>query len=544
MSDPAAVTEPQSTDSAKGLRLVAWLGTRVGWKRQLAALLLGALTATAMPPFFDLIGFVVGLCGLVWIGDGCARSRRPGRASFWAGWFFGLGYFVVGLWWVANALLIDAARWWWLVPIAAVGLPMGLSLFWGLALWLWRRIGFAGPGRVAVLAGFLGIAEWLRGNILSGFPWNLPGYAWWPFDSVLQSASWLGFYGLTVVTLVVVMAPAAGVDGRTGRFMRRAWVWPAGGVGVLIVLMLAGHIRLASAPDVQAPEANVPDVMLRLVQPNFSQTEKWTDALRNPNVLAQVEMSKIEGWQSVTHVIWAETAVTFPVADKPDWLAELAVAAPVGGYLMTGAPRVSVGIDSRQRAHNSLLAIGPTGQIAATYDKAHLVPFGEYVPFGDLLSFTGVAGGFTAGPGPQTLRLPGLPPFSPLICYEAIFPGQVVAAPDGPDDERPEWLLNITNDAWYGDSPGPRQHLQIVRGRAIEEGLPLVRVANTGISAVFDSYGREITRLDLGLRGVVDSHLPVALPGRTFYAWAGDLLFWVICASLIAVGIINRKSRN
>ncbi|MGF1627008.1 MAG: apolipoprotein N-acyltransferase [Alphaproteobacteria bacterium] len=550
MSEQSAAIDP--VDGAGGrLRLVAWLGTRVGWKRHLAALVLGALAATAMPPFFDLIGFAVALTGLVWIGDGCARSRRPGRASFWVGWFFGLGYFLVGLWWVTNALLIDAARWWWMVPVAALGLPMLLSLFWGAALWLWRRLGLTGPGRVAALAGIFGIAEWLRGTVMTGFPWNMPGYAWWPFDSVLQSASWIGFYGLTVVTLLIVMSPAAGIDGVTGRIARRAWAWPAGALGLLAAIAVGGHVRLALAPDLNAAEAHVPDVMLRLVQPNFSQTEKWTDALRNPNVATQIEMSKMEGWQQITHVIWAETAVTFSVTDKPERLAELAVAAPVGGYLLTGAPRVSVGIDSMARVHNSLLAISPTAQVAASYDKFHLVPFGEYAPFGDLLSFAGIAGGggFTPGPGPQTLSLPSpanaptLPPFSPLICYEAIFPGQVVATPAGPDAPAPQWLLNLTNDAWYGDSPGPRQHLQIVRGRAIEEGLPLVRAANTGISAVFDGYGREVARLDLGLRGVVDSRLPVALAGGTLYTTVGDVPFWVICAGLILVGVAKRRRR-
>lgn len=545
MSEGAASIDPAAAANVR-LRLVGWIGTRVGWKRLLIAFILGALTATAMPPFYNLIGFAAGLTGLVWIGDGCARSRRPGRASFWSGWFFGLGYFLVGLWWVTNALLVDAARWWWLVPIAALGLPMGLSLFWGLALWLWRRIGFNGPTRVLALAAFFGIAEWLRGTILTGFPWNMPGYAWWPFDSMLQSASWLGFYGLSVVTLLIMMAPAAGIDGITGRIGRRAWIWPLAGVCLLAVMSGAGHLRLAAAPDIDAAEANVPDVMLRLVQPNFSQSEKWTDALRNPNVTTQIEMSKYEGWQSVTHVIWPETAVTFSVTDKPERLAELAIAAPVGGYLLTGAPRVSVGIDSKPRYHNSLLAIGPTSQVAATYDKFHLVPFGEYVPFGEFLSsaglsFSGVAGGFTPGAGAQTLDLPGLPPFSPLICYEAIFPGQVVAASPAPGTPEPEWLLNITNDAWYGDSPGPRQHLQIVRGRAIEQGLPLVRAANTGISAVFDAYGREIARLDLGLRGVVDSRLPVALAGGTLFAALGGTLFWVACVLMILAATLRRR---
>jgi apolipoprotein N-acyltransferase len=537
LSEQAAAIDP--VDSAGRLRLVAWLGTRAGWKRHLAAFLLGALAGTATPPFYDLIGFAVAVTGLVWIGDGCARSRHPGRAAFWSGWFFGFGYFLVGLWWIANAPLVDPGRWWWVVPFAAVGLPTVLPIFWAVAMWVWRRIGFTGPGRVAALAGMLGIGEWLRGKAFTGFPWNMPGYIWWPFDSVLQSASWVGLYGVTVVTLLIMMSPAAGIDGATGRIGRRAWAWPAAGLALLAAVAVGGHLRLAAAPDVTAPEANVPGVVLRLVQPNFSQTEKWTEALRNHNVARQIEMSKIEGWQQVTHVIWSETAVTFAVADKPELLAELAIAAPVGGYLLTGAPRVSVGIDSQTRVHNALLAISPTAQIAASYDKAHLVPFGEYVPFGEWLGMGGVAGGFTPGPGPQTLSLPGLPPFSPLICYEAIFPGEVVADPPA---ERPQWLLNITNDAWYGDSPGPRQHLQISRARAIEEGLPLVRVANTGISGVFDAYGRErVPVLDLGLYGVLDSPLPVALEGGTLYATIGDTAFWAIAVILIIAGVVSRR---
>ena len=526
------------------MRAIAWLGTRRGWKRQFAALLLGALTATAMPPLYDLIGFAVGLTGLVWLGDGCVRSRRPGRAAFWTGWFFGVGYFVVGLWWVTNALLVDFDRWWWMIPVAALGLPILLSLFWGLALWAWRRIGFHGPGRVAALAALLGVAEWLRGWVLTGFPWNMPAYAWWPFDSMQQIASVIGAYGLTTITLLVMMAPAAGIDGVTGRIAPRAWAWPAAALGLIAAVAVFGHVRLAAAPDMRADEANTPGVMLRLVQANFSQAEKWADALRNPNVDTQIALSQIEGWDGITHVIWPETAVTFSVADDPVRLADLAVAAPVGGYLLTGAPRVTIGIDTVRRVHNSMLAISPTAQVAASFDKAHLVPFGEYVPFGDLFAFSGVAGGggFVPGPGPQTIALDGLPPFSPLICYEAIFPGQVLAeSGDDPSAPEPAWMLNITNDAWYGDSPGPRQHLQIVRMRAVEEGLPLVRAANTGISAVFDGYGRELARLDVGLRGVVDSPLPLPLSGRTIYAAIGETLFWLIGFTLLIWGFVARR---
>ncbi|MEZ5668422.1 MAG: apolipoprotein N-acyltransferase [Alphaproteobacteria bacterium] len=533
---------------AEGPRLavVAWLAGLSGWKRQLAALLLGALAATAMPPLYDLIGLAVGLSGLVWLGDGCNRSRRPGRAAFWTGWFFGLGYFVAGLWWVCNALFVDIERWWWMIPFAGLGLPILLSIFWGIALWTWRRVRFAGPSRVAAMAAILGVGEWLRSWVLTGFPWNMPGYAWWPFDSMLQANALIGAFGLTLLTFLAMMAPAAGIDGTSGRVARRAWAWPAGAIGLIAVLAVFGHVRLVLAPDLRDPATETPGVLLRLVQANFSQSEKWADALRNPNVDTQIEMSKIEGWTGVTHVIWPETAVTFPVADDPVRLADLAVAAPVGGYLLTGAPRVTIGIDGVRRVHNAMLAIGPTAQVLTAYDKAHLVPFGEYVPFGDLISFTGVAsgGGFTPGPGPQTIALDGLPPFSPLICYEAIFPGAVTARPKEEGGPEPAWLLNITNDAWYGDSPGPRQHLQIVRVRAIEEGLPLVRAANTGISAVYDGYGRELARLDLGLRGVVDSPLPLPLSGGTLYAALGEAPFWAIVAGLLAWGIAARRPRQ
>ena len=535
------------------LRAVAWLATRRGWQRQGLALLAGALTATAMAPIYDLVGFVLGLCALVWIGDGCARSRRPGRAAFWSGWFFGLGYFIAGLWWVVNAILVDVARWWWAIPFAIAGLPMGLAFFWAAGLWLWRRIGFTGPARVAALAALLGLTEWLRGWTFTGFPWNLPAHAWWPFDSVLQTTALLGTYGLSVVTLVVAMAPAAGIDGVTGRVARGAWIWPAAALALVAAMAVGGHIRLGAAPDIESAEANTPDVMLRLVQANFTQSEKWADALRVPNVQTQIDLTQIEGWDEVTHVIWPETAVTFPVSDRPDWLTGLAVAAPIGGYLITGAPRVTVGIDGRRRVHNSLLAVSPTAQVAASYDKFHLVPFGEYMPLQGLLSITGTD--FTPGAGPQTIGLPGLPPFSPLICYEAIFPGEVTAppasaagdattAPKQAQAAGPAWLLNITNDAWYGDSPGPRQHLQIVRVRAIEEGLPLVRAANTGISAVFDGYGREVVRLGLGLRGVVDSPLPLPLEGGTLYAAFGEAGFWIIVVVLIAFAATFRRRQR
>jgi apolipoprotein N-acyltransferase len=288
-------------------------------------------------------------------------------------------------------------------------------------------------------------------------------------------------------------------------------------IALIVGLPLAGYaggaIRLASAPDLRDPAAMVPGIKVRLVQPNLPQANKWRDDLRESNLREHVALSRSPGFESLTTVVWPETAASY-FLDLDTLHREIAAsAAPLGGLLLTGAPRITPrGVEPLQ-VWNSLFAINANAQVVGVYDKAHLVPFGEYVPFRGILPIAKITHGgtdFSAGPGPRTLDLPGLPPTSPLICYEAIFPNAVIAT----EPERPQWLLAITNDGWFGISAGPHQHLAAARMRAIEEGLPLARAANTGISAMIDPYGRELGRIALGEKGILDAPLPkpVATP--------------------------------
>jgi apolipoprotein N-acyltransferase len=277
-----------------------------------------------------------------------------------------------------------------------------------------------------------------------------------------------------------------------------------------------------------------------VVQPSIPQSLKWRADQRAAHLRLLVELSVAPGTADPTVIIWPETAVPYLLAAEPRLRQELAPLVPPGGYLITGAPRVDPQ-DPEGAIWNALHALDGRGEVVATYDKAHLVPFGEYTPFRGLLGLAKLTVGsrdFSAGPGPVALELPGLPAFSPLICYEVIFPGAVTpAAPAA----APGWLLNLTNDAWFGDSSGPYQHFASARIRAVEEGLPLVRAANNGISAVIDSYGRVVDQINLNDRGIIDAELPEAATSRTIYSYAGNHLYFIELLLTFCVIFVARR---
>ncbi|MCH9051200.1 MAG: apolipoprotein N-acyltransferase [Proteobacteria bacterium] len=507
-----------------------------GWPRRLVAVGLGVLATAALPPLFAVPLLVVAFTGLVWLIDGAGAARSPARAAFAAGWWFGFGHFFTGLYWITNSLLVDADRFGWLVPFAVSGLSAGLAIFPGLAAAAVRLSGARGAGRVLALAVAWTAVEWLRGHILSGFPWNLLATAWVFSDAVSQTVAVIGAYGLSLLTVALAAAPATlgdrlggGADAGRGRR------WAA--VVVMTVLFgglwAAGEVRLAAAPAEGSDGSMVPGVRLRLVQANIDQRLKWSPGERAANFGKYLSMTKGPGFDEVTHVIWPETAVPYIVARDAEARAAIAAVVPPKGLLISGAIRATAAGVKPFEVWNSAHAIDQSARIVGTYDKFHLVPFGEYMPLRGVLPLQKITPGavdFSAGPGPRTLALPGLPPVSLLICYEVIFPGNVLDR-----GNRPRWLLNLTNDAWFGESTGPYQHFAAARLRAVEEGLALVRSANTGISAVIDPYGRVIARLDLGVEGVLDSPLPLPLEGLTPYARFGDWIFLGLLA--IAVGL-------
>ncbi|HJR55445.1 MAG TPA: apolipoprotein N-acyltransferase [Rhizomicrobium sp.] len=487
-----------------------------GWRRAAAAFVLGAASATAFPPFYFFPALLLGLAGLALLLDGVA-GPRAWRAAARIGWCFFFGQFLIGLHWIVYPLLIEPERFAWLVPFAITLMPGGLALFGalatGLTVLLLRRPGTA---RLIALAAAIAATEWLRGHILTGFPWNLPAYGWGASEAVMQSGAVIGAYGLSLLTLLLGVSLAD--------LARRNYRLPVTMALVFVGLWGFGAVRL------QQPNNYVPNVSLRLVQPNIPQTEMY-GAYRARNWQLLMALSRRSG--TPTHIIWPESAVVFPLARSPEALAQIAQLTGNGTTLMTGSARG----DEQGRVFNTMYLLGPGAAPLGVYDKYHPVPFGEYLPLAPLLSRLGIAKltageiGFSAGPGPQSYELPGAPAVTPLICYEAIFPGAVTPA------SRPGWFVNITNDAWFGPWAGPRQHLLIARMRAIEEGLPIARVAITGISAVIDGRGRIVTSLGLNQSGVIDAGLPVAL-APTPYARFGDLGFAIIllaCATISGV---------
>ena len=498
-------------------RLAAALAGLSGWRRWLVAWLLGLGSVLAMPPVGWIPALFVALPALVWLIDGTAARR----AAFAVGWWFGVGHFMAGTYWISNALLVEADRYAWLIPPTLVGVSAYLAIYPALACAFarWMRSGWP---RVAALAVGWTVLEMVRGVAFTGFPWNPIGSIWSDIPAMLQPAAAVGVFGLGLLTVALAAAPALLVRGG------RAGVAVA--VGVPLVLMAvwgSGALRLPHA----ATEAH-PGIRLGIVQPNIPQHEKVQARFRSRHFKKHLAMTEAAAGTGITHFVWPETAIGFAPSRTPGAAEAVARAVPSDGLVIAGALRASPPGERPARIWNSLVAIDDEARSVAVYDKARLVPFGEYVPLRRLLAFTQVTGGrfdFSRGPGPRTLSVDGLPPFGPLICYEMIFPGRVV----GPG-RRPQWLLNVTNDGWFGASAGPHQHFAAARMRAVEEGLPVVRAANSGISAVIDPYGRVVGRLDLGRAGVLEAALPVPLSGATGFSRFGHVPLSVFLALAVA----------
>jgi apolipoprotein N-acyltransferase len=508
-----------------------------GWRRWLIAFAAGALSALAMAPFnFWPILFVT-FPTLVWLIDGSGTGRGRGlRSAAATGWWFGFGYFLAGLYWVGYAFLVDAPTFGWLLPIAVLGLPAGLAIFIAFGTALARLLWTRGAMRILALGVALTTSEWLRGHLLTGFPWNAFGYALTAPLVLAQGAALIGIWGLTFVAVVAGASPATLVDDRAET--RWPWLPLALSIAVLVAVGGFGAVRLA-----RTPTRFVDGVELRIMQPNLQQDVKFNYAAKQKVMDRYIALSEgASGMQQTdtrdtTILIWPESAFPFFLAREPDALSQITQLLGGRTLLITGAVRLGEPFNpANPTVYNSIYVIDHDGSIVSIYNKVHLVPFGEYLPFQRFLEAIGLQqltklpGGFSAGDRRRPISVPGAPPALPLICYEAIFPDELM--PDGP---RPHWMVNVTNDGWFGISSGPYQHLQQARVRAVEQGLPMVRAANTGISAVIDPLGRIVESLPLGTEGLLTTRLPRPV-GSPVYARVGDVpAAMILTIALLAV---------
>lgn len=503
------------------------------WWARIAAIVAGALAGLAQPPF----GFLPGLLGyalILRLVDGAAREK-PLRSAFLRGWLAGVGYFLVCVWWLAEPFQVDAAHQGWMAPFAVTLTTAGLALFWGVAGLVYRLLAPRTVGRVLVFAGVFAFFEWLRGHVLTGFPWDLPGETWKAGSAMSQPAALVGAYGLSWLTLAIAAAPAMIAQGWQGR----------AAVGAALAL-LAGLYGYGAERLAQAPSPGAGGVRLRIVQADVAQATKYDPGMFETILRRYLTLTTAPAAHPADVVIWPEGAIPDALEDylAPNTWTRVAITAALapGETLILGGYRFGDAQAHPPVVYNSLAVLRRTDddiRWLGLYDKFRLVPFGEFIPFDALADKLGikalvhVGDGFSPGPRPRPLEAADLPPFQPLICYEALYPGftREGARASG---VRPAWIINISNDAWFGFTSGPLQHLNIASYRAIEEGLPMVRATPTGVSAVIDPYGRAQASLQSGATGVIDETLPAAL-APTPFSRLGDIPFWIMLAVSLAV---------
>lgn len=528
-----------------------------GWTRRLVALIAGAFGALALAPLSIAPALVVTMVVAVWLLDGAStegahRAVWPGigslRLAFGAGWWLGFGYFLGGLWWLGAAFLMDP-EFAWALPLGVIGLPAILALFTGTGFVLARLLWTPGAARIFALALVLGLSEWARGHLFTGFPWNAFGMALGDHLVTAQSVALFGLDGLTVVTVAILAAPATLCDRPDGRL---AWKPTLVALAALAVVFAFGSLRLA-----REKPRDVPNVIVRIMQPGLLPDDKFVPENKDKIVAHYIELSKrgdaAKGVKldDVTMLVWPESAFPFILSRDSQALSTIGAFLPAKTALVTGAARRE---DEPERNgkpgysdyYNAIQVITHGGTVVDSYDKLHLVPFGEYLPFGAILgrlglrNFVAIPGGFEPGQVRRSLDIPGLPPATPLICYEAIFPGAVGLSPGSP---LPHLILNVTNDGWFGMTSGPAQHFAQARLRTIEEGLPMVRGAATGISAIIDPYGRVREHLPLGAEGILDGTLPEQI-GRPLFARSGTKMLWIVWLTTFSLYLIARFARG
>lgn len=493
-----------------------WLGARTPRQDMLVCLVLGGLNALAMPPVYLFPVLLVTFPVFIRLLDKSFKTIH----AFLKAFLFFFAFHVAGLYWIAAALFIDIAHNWWVLPFALSGLPAALALYPAIAVMVWQRLAWQGSARLLSLIVLLSISDWVRGWLFTGFPWNLWGYAWVAYGPVMQSVALFGVYGLSCATLIFACLPVFFTRNYKDRFSKSFCAI----FGMVAIIMLAWGFGRANTPLPIAENA----YLVRIVQPNIVQDMKWDPDTRLAHELKLWGLTIANTSVSPDIIVWPETAISlYSTSDVRRLDSALHEFMPPQAILATGVLEMENDpATGRDLYYNRLSFYNAAGQRMGRYDKTHLVPFGEFLPFQEYWPVRPIAfanGSMSRGIGLQTLTMTGIPALSPLICYEVLFPG--AAALDTP---RPAWILNVTNDAWYGNTSGPYQHLAIARTRAIEEGLPVVRSANTGISAMIDPMGRIVEYLPLNTGGVIDQPLPASLKPTLFSRFGNKLLFVIL----------------
>ena len=503
------------------MQLLKKIRIKYRFARVLVDFMSGAAASLALPPFF----VVPALCFLslpVWRMIH-ANNRVEAAGIFGAA---GFGWFLASTFWVSHALIVSTPSLWFLTPFVALALALILAMFWAVAAaasWLPNQSSVV---RLMCLLAVFGIIEWSRGFVASGFPWSLMGSIFAIHLSSLQMASIIGVHGLTLLAFGFVVAPLL-------------WVLSARRLALILLMLpvfgtLWGNLRLDSQPAAPATTAPV----VRLVQPAVPQHDKWNSQKRPVHLASLIDLSQA-GANKPDFVIWPETAFAGLPGQNRLLLADTVRAATQpNGFLLTGIPRMN----SDNRPLNSAFLFDHKAVLRGVYDKRHLVPFGEYVPFRSWLPFLDIVAGpadFVSGEHNHLIVVPEIGQVQTLICYEVIFSGQVIAPPN-----RPDLMVNITNDAWFGTTIGPWQHLYQSQMRAVEEGIPLLRVANTGISAAFDGFGRQLGSIALGDRAYLDIVVPSVLTAPVF-ARLGNTGLFALCVGMFGIAVVlHRRPRQ
>lgn len=490
----------------------------------------GALSGLSMAPWFLLPLLFVGFSVLYTIINASTNTFGSGLC----GWFFGFGYFLVSLYWVANALLVEGNDYAWAYPIAVTGLPALLAFFPAFGAAFSKRF-----FNFKMLSGFFGfcavmaLSEWLRGHVLSGFPWNLYGYSWGNILPMLQILSIGNVYFLTALTIFW-----ASIGGFI--FIHKAIFRPATPMIIAAITTIAATYIYGSNRLDDAQNLGNQNVIAKVIQPNIAQHEKWDREKIPDNFRKILRLSAATGEENAPVIlVWPETAIAqmhLNDTGAMNAIKDMLASYPQGANLLTGTLRHNLATNG---FYNSLVMLSTNGQIENIYDKHHLVPFGEYIPLQNIIPLRTINrfSGFTAGNDNKTQETDFGQSYSPLVCYEILFPGGVTA-----NDNHPDFIANVTNDAWYGDKVGPHQHLLKARFRAIEEGIPVLRSANTGISAIIDPYGQVLATKNMFEDGFIQVLLPNKKNNFGVGAFLQNAIFLTLSIGLTILALYRNRT--